>query len=544
MLIHERGQRWTEYVEDGYGLTIDATYEDEKGIITNWELSKAPDVTYRGHTKEEFLDLLDELIHTLHLKTYEDKKFKKDLVVIYTDNLEKILGFFTSYLTDRFSDLYCEIKNFFEFRSIEKWKKVDHDSMQIAKHAEFLINTIFIPNKYFFLTPQQIPRRAISKACKKSEDTTAKKIFPTSLADFSRMRKALFGGIVYLPYRDIIITENLLCLDLTSAYIYDLLIEKHCSSAFERVVDTSSWEYYTESKKKTSLGMYSITYSCATQKIHCFKSVDGEHFEPGIHTVKCIMTSVDLRIFLDLAHVEDIVCEWLYECDIATLPRYMLDEIVKQYEKKVDLVDDQKAYTLQKKVVNSIFGDCIIRIESKEAFDTAKRAPSVAPQWGIWCTSYAKKNLLELGMKVEGWVYSDTDSIYCFDTEENRKLLEEYNEKRREKVKAFCETYGYSFEKLKDLGSFKIEKTIKKFRAISQKVYMYETTDGDFKLTAAGLDQTTIKVSKDLFEKKKIDYGSRLIRFVGEDNYYEKRIGGEELLLLSLAQLEKIPEQY
>lgn len=543
MLIHERGTKWTEYIEDGYGLTIDATYENDKGTITSWELSKAPDVTYHGSTKDEFLELLDELIHTLNLKKYEDKKCKKDLVVIYTDNIEKILGFFTSELTDRFSDIYCEIKDYFEFRSIEKWKKLEHDSMQIAKCAEFLIHTLFIPNKYFFLTPQQIPRRAISKACKNSKDTTAKKIFPVSLDDFSRMRKALFGGIVYLPYRDIIITEQLLCLDLTSAYIYDLLIEKHCSSAFERV-DTSTWEYYTESKNKTSLGMYNIKYSCATQKIHCFKSVDGEHFETGIHTVKCIMTSIDLKIFLELANVEEITCEWLYECDIDTLPQYMLDEIVKQYEKKVDLVEDKKAYTLQKRVVNSIFGDCITKIESKEAFESAKRAPSVAPQWGIWCTSYAKKNLLELGMKVEGWVYSDTDSIYCFDTEENRKLLEEYNQRRREKVKAFCDKYGYDFEKLKDLGSFKIEKTIKKFRAISQKVYMYETTEGEFKLTAAGLDQTTIKVSKELFEKKKIDYGSRLIKFVGEDNYYEKRIGGEELLLISLAQLEKIPEQY
>ena len=105
MLIHERGQRWTEYIEDGYGLTINAVYEDEKGTITGWELSKAPDVTYRGHTKEEFLELLDELIHTLHLKQYENKKFKKDLLVIYTDNIEKILGFFTSDLTDRFSNL-------------------------------------------------------------------------------------------------------------------------------------------------------------------------------------------------------------------------------------------------------------------------------------------------------------------------------------------------------------------------------------------------------------------------------------------------------
>lgn len=536
MLIHDRGNRWNVYSEIGFGLTIDATYEDEKGTINEWVLSKAPNTRYHGYDVEEFLELLDEFKDEYNLKQYS--KAKKDLIVIYTDNIEKFTGFFWSHLTDQFSNLYVQIKDFFEIRPINAWKEIE-DSLEIANYAQYLIDNLFIPNKYYYLTPNQVPRRQIAKAC---DEDTAAKLFPVSYEEYTCFRKALFGGIVYVPYKNLVVTDQLMCLDLTSAYIYDLLVEKHCNSPFERV-DTDLWEFYTESDQKTSLGNYTITYTCVTNKIHCFKTIDGNNFETGTNTVNCTMTSVDLATFMKLANVHQVECHWLYESTLKPLPRYMRDEIVKQYIKKVDLKGDEEAYNLQKPIVNGIFGDCIRNYDEKAFYDAARK-PSVAPQWGIWCTSYAKKNLLDLGLKVEGWMYSDTDSIYCFNNEYNRKLVEEYNKVRMTKVYNFCLAYGYDFEKLKDLGSFKIEKVINKFRAITQKVYMYETEEGEFKLTAAGLNQKTITVDKSLFDKPKLDYGGRLFKFVGEDNYYEKMVYGEEMILLSIMQAKGIPEQY
>ena len=536
MLIHDRGNNWHNYIETGFGLTINAEYNDTKGTIKDWELSKAPNTRYHGKTVEDFLVLADELIEEYNLHRYS--KAKKDLLVIYTDNIEKFTGFFWSHLTNQFSTLYVQIKEFIEIRPINKWKELNN-SLDIANYAQYLIDNLFLPDKYYYLTPNQVPRRFIAKAC---DEDTAQKLFPADYNEYQRIRKALFGGIVYVPYKNLVVEDQLICLDLTSAYIYDLLIERHCHSPFERV-NTENWEYYTQSTTKTSLGNYTISYTCATNKIHCFKTIDGDNFETGANTVTCTMTSVDLATFMQLATVHSVTCNWLYESDLAPLPKYMLDAIVTQYIKKVDLKDDEEAYNLQKPIVNGIFGDCIRNYDEKAFYEAARR-PAVAPQWGIWCTSYAKKNLLDLGLKVEGWMYSDTDSIYCFDNEYNRKLVEEYNQIRRDKVKNFCLAYGYDYEKLKDLGSFKIEKQIKKFKALTQKVYMYETMDGKFKLTAAGLNQNTITVSKDLFDKPKLDYGGRLFKFVEEDNYYEKMVYGEELLLLSVMQAKKLPEQY
>lgn len=538
MKIHDRGKHWHIYSETGYGFTIAAHYVEGKGVMDGWELSVASGHTYTGETVEDFVALLKNLIKDFNLSHY--KKATKDLIVIYTDNLTKIKGFFKDYITLEFGSIYLQLLDFFEFREITKWKELT-DAKEIASYAQYLIDTIFIPNKYWYLTPNQIPRRAIAKAC---DDPTAAKIFPINYEQYLLIRKALFGGICYVPYKNLIVEEPLMCLDLTSAYIYDLLIEKHCISRFE-LDRERNWEYYLDSTTKTSLGMYEISYTCSTNKIHCFKDVEGNNFEIGTHTVETILTSVDLKTFMSLVNTTDIECKWLYTCSIGSLPKYMLDEIVKQYIKKVDLKDvDEEAYNLQKPVVNGIYGDCIRDYSTEAMFYDAQRKPSVAPQWGIWCTSYAKKNLLKLATKVEGWVYSDTDSIYCFDNEYNRKLVQEYNEEVRKNLLEFCSLYGYDYDKLKDLGTFKVEKTIRKFRAINQKLYMYETTDGKFKLTAAGLDQSTIEVSSDLFNHKRIDWGTRKFKFATDDGYYELQAKGLDAKILSIIQASNMKEQY
>lgn len=517
MKVRVDGNNYYVFCEEGFGITID--------LEENWELSNAPSQTrWHGKGAKELMELLSILVESYNLKWYS--KATRDTIVIYTNNLLKVKGLFREYNSTDFADFMITIFDYFQFRDISRWKDLD-DSLQIAEYAQYMIDTLFIPERYFYITPNQVPRRALKQTC---NDNTATIVFPDDFDEYSLFRKALFGGIVYVPYKNFIVNDPVICLDLTSAYIYDLLIEKHVSSPLKRQ-DTNNWKYFLDSKSETSIGKYIIKYSCPHNKIRCFKNINGKHFESGIQEEEVIFTAIDLALLCDLANVMDIKCEWLYSYEVSTLPKYMLDEIVKQYIKKVDLKNDEAAYNLQKPIVNGIFGDCI-RNYDEHTFYRTKKSPTVAPQWGIWCCAYARKNLLKLANIVEGWVYSDTDSIYCFDTEENLKLVEAYNEKARIKVKAFCDLYGYNYEKLKDLGTFKVEKHIKRFRAISQKTYMYETTDGQFKLTAAGLNQKTIEVSKELFNVKHLNYGSRLHKWVDENGYHEEWLHGEENLLL------------
>ena len=54
-------------------------------------------------------------------------------------------------------------------------------------------------------------------------------------------------------------------------------------------------------------------------------------------------------------------------------------------------------------------------------------------QIGVWCTSYAQKNLFELGKCCEIWIYSDTDSCYGMNWDEDK--VNAYNEKCKNKIK-------------------------------------------------------------------------------------------------------------
>lgn len=529
MKIHNRGNHWDIFVDQGFGLTIEPTQDhpfilaDKDGVIVEGT---------------DLIAQLKDMIKSYDLKIYTDNT--KDLLVIYTDNLLKIEGYYREYITGQFNDLYIQVLDVVEFRDICKWKDL-HTAEEIAKYAQFLIDTKFIPDGYYYLTPNQVPRRAIKKAAKEAGTNTAAAIYPADYDVYTMFRQALFGGMCYAPYRELIIDEPLICLDLTSAYIFDLLIELHCMSKFE-YTDPSAWELYVDSSKYTSIGHYTITYSCVSNKIHCFKDIEGNNFEKGEHTVHTTMTSIDLKTFMEIANVKEVRCMWLFTCKLGHLPKYMLDEIVKQYIAKVDLKGKGEEYDLQKSIVNGIFGDCIRDFDAGE-FESSRRRPAVAPQWGIWCCSYAKKNLLALATKVKGWVYSDTDSIYCFDNEYNRGLLNDYNRRATARVKEFCEEFGYDFEKLKGLGTFKIEKTIKKFKAITNKIYMYTTTDDKFHLTAAGLDQSTIKVDESLYNKP-IPFGGRTFKWIDEDGYHEEFRKGIDAAVTTIEVSKKLKPQY
>lgn len=540
MVIHERGRHWHNYLELGIGFTMKVKSYEDHGEIEEWEI-KAKNIYKKGYTVNELIEFLKELEKSNDLKYYTENK--KDLVVIYTDNLEKIRGFLRRYITEEFENLYVQVMDFFEFRDITKWKDL-HNLDEIVEYAQYLVDNLFLPDKYFYLTPNQIPRRKLKKAYKNSIESTQESIFPNSYDQYKLIRKALYGGICYVPYKNLIITDKIICLDLKSAYIYDLLIEKHCSSKLV-LTNEENYEFYLESNSKTSIGSYKIKYKANTNKIHCFKDLQGNNFEKGEFEVNTILTNIDLKTLIELCDEITIKCYWLYECELDYLPKYLRDEIIKQYTLKEQLkYGNEEDYNRQKSVVNGIFGDCIRKYKTEKMFYDMQKTPYLAPQWGIWCTSYAKKNLLALALKVKGWVYSDTDSVYCFDTPENRWLVEKYNIAVRNKIKEFCELFYYDYEILKNLGTFEIEKEIAKFRAITQKVYMYETIDGEFKLTAAGLDQKTITVNKDLFEKEKLDYGSRTFKFVTNDSYYEKTLSGEDMIVMTICKSNLLDEQY
>lgn len=503
------------YYTKGVGLTIACKYEGIFGKITGWELAIAPSTIYTGTTKEELISTLHEIWPDL--KWHCDKT--KDKIVIYTDNIHKVQGFFEDHKTGvvsddddgAFDDFYVELDEFFEIRPCDRWMD-EKTALGIATQAQKVIDVFFIPEKYFYITPQQRNRKFLAKAV---DDDTAAKSYPTSYETYTTLRKGYFSGLLYKPFTSDPITEPMLVLDITSSYIFDLLCCKHVLSSRKRQRDLSMWEYYLSSATKASVGMYDISYCTPRSYVQCYADVNGVKLEPGEHKVTMVLTSVDMQNLLNLGYIKEVKPIWLYEYEMGSLPKYFLDALVDSYIAKAT-AKDKKEKDIKKPILNGWYGDTIRKYDDEESFNKTRKQPALSPLWGIFTTSYAKKYLLKLALKIEsingGWYYSDTDSIICKDTPENRELLEEFNAKIRRIVKRFCEEKGYDFELLKDLGTFKIEAEIQKLKVWACKTYCYKKNDvkkkgdGEVVLKAAGLVNANVVKDDKLFTLKELDY--------------------------------------
>ena len=109
------------------------------------------------------------------------------------------------------------------------------------------------------------------------------------------------------------------------------------------------------------------------------------------------------------------------------------------------------------------------------------------------CTywKYWDYNLLSNVAKMENVVYCDTDSIYFIDSEKNRSIVSEYNEKLLNKNKTL-----FKNKNLLDLGLFDYQPTAMQFKTLGCKRYIYtyeKNNEIKLKQTIAGLPKKTLE---------------------------------------------------
>ncbi len=154
-----------------------------------------------------------------------------------------------------------------------------------------------------------------------------------------------------------------------------------------------------------------------------------------------------------------IICN-VYYAPKDYLPRWFTDYVYELFVAKCRCKGgDPVAYSLAKSRLNSLYGLCVqrpVKVQIEEDYMTGEYNPvdpeddpdqdpaklykkwyesrnSVLPYcWGIWCTSFAMRNLFLLGACVqEGsqWIYSDTDSAYSDGWDMDK--IDAYNENCR-----------------------------------------------------------------------------------------------------------------
>ena len=520
-----------------YPFFIDIDFDGNS--ITGWTLSSQSEL-YSGVDSTELIYTLNMLIDKFELTTYSDHK--QDYIIIYTDNLLKV----KSLLPDLYQDFstYLVAMEYFDIRDYSDFG--DKDSMLVWYEQ-------FVDEKRAYISPSQAMRKRLLKAV--GDDTTAKDIYPPTIRDYKYEREGIHGGVVYTSDSSgRVYNKPMLALDLTSAYIYGLLIEPHCMSA-RQSVPTTDWEYYLNNSNYGSIGTYDIEYSFMFQYIRCFKDVNGKHLKNGHNKVRMILDNIALNSFINLPHmvIHNINCLKLTEFKIDYMPEYYRNFSVKLFIDKQTLDRDTIEYKNHKRYLNSgVYGNLLVdmfKYTNKETGESAsdyqrrldklyyrkalspKAKVSTIPLWGVYTLSYTKKLVYDLATQLVGWRYSDTDSIYCEDTPENRAKIKAFNDDIRAKVKAFCEQFDYDYEQLKDLGTFKIEAEIDKFRSFGIKQYAYETKDGHTVMHFAGChyDETPDNMWSESFKPRS---GERVVPYLDDNNVYHEKVFGTNVLSL------------
>lgn len=289
--------------------------------------------------------------------------------------------------------------------------------------------------------------------------------------DFTQYQKALkvyHGGYVHANrnFIDQLIEVLVGCFDFSSSYPYTMVALPYfpmtkfvpCDATVDLIIDTMETKAYMfratilRPRIKPSVVMPYIQDSKLNFK-------QGEWLDNGrvlcADLVDIYWTEYDLAIFLEQYDYQEII---ITECDVAYkdyLPRWFRELVYKKFENKTRYKGGDKViYSIEKAKCNSAYGLTVqkpTKPEIIEDYETGEygvseiydeetaynkylaNRKSVLPyQWGIYVTALATYNLFTLGKCAGTWIYSDTDSVYGSDW--NEDMVKAYNDKCKENV--------------------------------------------------------------------------------------------------------------
>ena len=377
-------------------------------------------------------------------------------------------------------------------------------------------------------------------------ENAAKKLFKqllVSFNDYQILRKIFHGGYVHGNRHYLM--SNLLYgiqgFDFASSYPFILLTHKFPMSKFVDLKKDVDIDYILRNKEDHAF-MFRLTMIDVKLK-------DESWGMPPLQFSKCEKT---LNAVVDNGRIlaAQIVSLYTNEIDLELidkyyefsggyvitevktakkdyLPKWFRDIVFQLFVDKTKLkhVDDI-LYTIQKFKINSCYGLTVMRWD-KEVFlelfedttidgeeykagdyvkdksktaedvfnETVKKRSTILPyQWGVWVTSYAMRNLFELGSCCKVWLYSDTDSVYGVGW--NKVKVKKYNQKCINMVKAAGYTGVEHEGKVYWLGVAETERKDKysKFKYMGAKRYCGRSkVDNKLHLTVAGVPKSAVK---------------------------------------------------
>lgn len=294
---------------------------------------------------------------------------------------------------------------------------------------------------------------------------------------YKKMLLVYHGGYTHANRHkigQIIRGRRMRCFDFASSYPFVLLTEKYPDNKFKPYDDCTVDEILEDSDD------YAYIFKLV---IVNYQVKDNNVVMPPISVSKCIevvnpvcdngrvlsaqylstyINEVDLEYIKKMSTWDYAKCVEVETAHKSYLPRWFTDLVFSLFERKTKLKPEADvnpvAYALAKAMLNSLYGLCCQRsirdviseiyetgefVETEnmtqEAYDKYMNSPSqvLNYQTGVWCTSLAQRNLFTLCTTCttpEDWAYSDTDSGYSTNWDED--AIKRYNDNCKQKLKA------------------------------------------------------------------------------------------------------------
>ena len=337
------------------------------------------------------------------------------------------------------------------------------------------------------------------------------------------LEKCFHGGYTHANryYVNETITDPVRCYDFKSSYPYVMLTEKYPMRRFkpykkictidDLLKNTHKYAFITKlimikpRLKNEFEPMPVLQYSKLTGSVNAITD-NGRVLCAGYAEI--YVTDISLKMINDQYKFDKAICIENFYSKKEYLPRWFTDYIFKLFTDKCKLDGvDPLNYVLSKAKLNSCYGMCVQKaiqddIEelyhvneyqttsnyNEEAYQKYRESRSrfLPFQWGVWVTEYAMRNLHELGSYCEHWIYSDTDSVFGIQFDDQK--IEAYNEACRKKLTDNGYDAVYVGDKEFILGVAELDKQCIEFKTTGAKRYCYRSAkDKELHITVAGV---------------------------------------------------------
>ncbi|MCQ2211647.1 MAG: hypothetical protein MJZ34_15300 [Paludibacteraceae bacterium] len=434
-------------------------------------------------------------------------------------------------------------KNYCTTQKLEMdYSEIRNSKTDISDIIDYCVNDVFICNEYYdylldslvdkgqYLpyTQTGIVRNLVKNDYQYSEyaETNAvKNMFPRSLEEYNRVMTWLYSGGITHANHDFVgdkigyfendkIIDGITGIDFTSSYPAVMVHEdKFPLSAFKRTRVLTTFEQLNRKKAwYCTVELHNVRQTTSHSLISASKCIKAEGLieDNGrvmyADSITIMLNNIDYEyISLFYSWNKDYRISNAHYCDkVGRLPDYLLKNMLHNGQQKAELkkqgLNETPEYFKNKALFNCYYGLCVQRLvrdsitwdyetgyvnDGCDDYYKIKNQAVLNPFWGIYVTSFARRNLCINMYNIEktgaSVVYYDTDSLYIKDIENAMDVIKAWNEKM----------YAWNkelklHECFADLGAWDIDPVVI-FKTLGAKRYIKMDEHNHVKCTIAGL---------------------------------------------------------